>query len=72
MLLLPSPVANTRSSWAAENSQPVKRQIHGWCSAIDYCSDGMPGLETVRDHGDVVGAGGEHGQSITAGGISGG
>jgi hypothetical protein len=23
MLLLPSPVANTRSSWAAENSQPV-------------------------------------------------
>jgi len=29
MLLLPSSVASTRSSWVAENSQPVTRDISG-------------------------------------------
>ena len=29
MLLLPSPVATTRSSWTAENSQPVISQVGG-------------------------------------------
>jgi hypothetical protein len=37
MLLLSSPVANTRSSWAAENSQPVNFDI-----VLDSDIDRMP------------------------------
>src|SRR5215471_14957810 len=54
MLLLPSPVATTRSSWAAENSQPVN-------SYHFYVEAGLPKtqillwvygeqLRTVLDH----------------------
>jgi hypothetical protein len=64
MLLLPSSVASTRSSWVAENSQPVKGQLAISGGPTVIVQEPFGGIQKSGGVGDMVDKDGRYGGQL--------